>query len=175
MGCAVAVNRAESRMKGGTMDQKTKMDIECAAFLKEKVAECYSENRLDTEKVLKDVSDVYGYARVASVIAYNIQQHSHDGRILSRNREWAAKIHSDACEYCDLDSVHTGLLNLLADRIRSEESEFIGQCIDIFEDFITTSGVKLLPSKDKAAITGQDYENLAGKIKELLLNWAYAG
>lgn len=56
-------------------------------------------------------------------------------------------------------------------------NEFIGQIIDIFEDFLEVKGVQI-PNYEKdqdpdaAIIYGSDYGDLYGDIEGLLVNWS---
>lgn len=56
------------------------------------------------------------------------------------------------------------------------EGEFVGQIIDIFEDFLTEKKVDLYNADkqgepDEAIIYGNDYDFLAKKIRVLMDNW----
>lgn len=58
-------------------------------------------------------------------------------------------------------------------------NEFVGQIIDIFEDFLEDHNVTLdNPEKeqdpDAAIIYGSDYDDLYGEIEGLLVNWSEA-
>lgn len=64
----------------------------------------------------------------------------------------------------------------------SEEDrpEFIGQIIDVFEDFLDEKGIDISnDEKDEAAsegenpaiIYGTDYGNIESEIEEILVNW----
>lgn len=60
--------------------------------------------------------------------------------------------------------------------MRTMEHEFIGQIIDIFEDFLTDRDVSIRNSGkpreyDGAIIYGSDYDSLSGKLIELIDNW----
>lgn len=58
----------------------------------------------------------------------------------------------------------------------SDLPEFVGQIIDIFEDFLEDRDIKL-PNKDRdqdpdaAIIYGDDYGELQSDIESLLKNW----
>lgn len=67
---------------------------------------------------------------------------------------------------------------------KEDEQEFIGQLIDIFEDFLDKKGVTIpneerdidktlgnLGSEDSVNIYGDDYFTLENQIKETLRNW----
>lgn len=70
-------------------------------------------------------------------------------------------------------------------KVRKEDNlEFIGQLIDIFEDFLDKRGIIIpneerdddkilrnLGSEDSANIYGDDYFTLENQIKETLQNW----
>ena len=50
--------------------------------------------------------------------------------------------------------------------------EFVGQVVDIFEDFLGNKGVKISSDdSDGAIIIGRDYDKLAQDIKDILQNW----
>jgi len=58
-------------------------------------------------------------------------------------------------------------------------NEFVGQIIDIFEDFLEAKGIELPSSEkdqdpDAAIIYGSDYGDLYQDIEELLVNWSEA-
>ena len=46
--------------------------------------------------------------------------------------------------------------------------EFIGQIIDIFEDYLTQKGIA---KPDKGFITGKDYEDLSKDLEGLMTHW----
>jgi len=59
--------------------------------------------------------------------------------------------------------------------------EFIGQIIDIFEDFLDEKGIRIdnperegEDPEEAANIYGSDYGALEDEIKELLVNWEIA-
>lgn len=61
--------------------------------------------------------------------------------------------------------------------MRTMEYEFIGQIIDIFEDFLADRGVSICNSEkpreyDDVIIYGSDYESLSRKLIELIDNWS---
>jgi len=56
-------------------------------------------------------------------------------------------------------------------------NEFVGQIIDIFEDFLETKGIDIHNDEkdqdpDAAIIYGCDYGDLYQDIEELLVNWS---
>lgn len=57
-----------------------------------------------------------------------------------------------------------------------EKAEFLGQIIDIFEDFLEERGVMLdnpegEEDDDAAIIYGTDYGELQSQLEELMVNW----
>ena len=56
---------------------------------------------------------------------------------------------------------------------KEDTQEFIGQIIDIFEDFLEEKGVQLNfeESDDEAVLYGNDYDSLSDKIKNMLKAW----
>lgn len=66
----------------------------------------------------------------------------------------------------------------------SDKLEFIGQIIDIFEDFLDEKGAKIdNPDRDKNAIVdascsdiniyGCDYGDLSDRIESAMTNWSF--
>ena len=62
----------------------------------------------------------------------------------------------------------------------SDKLEFIGQIIDIFEDFLDEKGVKIdNPDRDRDAacsdtnIYGCDYGDLSDRIESTMTNWGF--
>ena len=58
-------------------------------------------------------------------------------------------------------------------------NEFVGQIIDIFEDFLEAKGIDIHNDEkdqdpDAAIIYGSDYGDLYQDIEELLVNWSEA-
>lgn len=60
---------------------------------------------------------------------------------------------------------------------RNEKTEFLGQLIDVFEDFLDEKGI-VIPNQEKnedpdnpANLYGTDYGNLQSALEELLINW----
>jgi hypothetical protein len=63
----------------------------------------------------------------------------------------------------------------------SDQDEFVGQIIDIFEDFLEVRGIEVhIPEKDgeedgnpqnHVIIYGSDYDDLAHSIRQMLVSW----
>lgn len=56
-------------------------------------------------------------------------------------------------------------------------NEFVGQIIDVFEDFLEDRGVELInnekePDDNTAIIYGTDYGELYSNLEQLLVNWS---
>ncbi len=58
------------------------------------------------------------------------------------------------------------------------QSEFIGQIIDIFEDFLDEKGITINNSSESdpntnetVHITGTDYDHLKAKLEDTINNW----
>lgn len=59
---------------------------------------------------------------------------------------------------------------------KSLEDEFVGQIIDIFEDFLASKGIKLdnpdrIDEDNEAIIYGSDYDEIEDRIVSTLRNW----
>lgn len=60
---------------------------------------------------------------------------------------------------------------------QTDEAEFIGQFIDVFEDFLDSKGISIdnadrdADDDDAAIIYGDDYDILADEILSVLHNW----
>lgn len=60
---------------------------------------------------------------------------------------------------------------------QTDEVEFIGQFIDVFEDFLDSKGISIdnadrdADDDDAAIIYGEDYDILADEILSILHNW----
>ncbi len=53
----------------------------------------------------------------------------------------------------------------------SNKPEFIGQLIDVVEDFLTARIKELAAEDDEPIIVGEDYDTLHDAFEELLKNW----
>ena len=59
----------------------------------------------------------------------------------------------------------------------NDRMEFVGQIVDLFEDFLDEKGI-VIPNEDKeqsgdgaANIYGDDYDRIQGGIEEIMINW----
>ena len=73
----------------------------------------------------KELIEIYGMERVQYVVAYNIQQKLHDGRISKDNKTWALQSQMNQGEDNPKPEytihTHSGLLDLFANSIREQE------------------------------------------------------
>ncbi len=96
---------------------------ECASAVKKAIAEHYDGWNLK-DGCAKEVIDRFGYERVDFILAYNIRQMAHDGRISQKNKEWADGICvplSTGFKGNWLIQSHPGLLDLFIKQARSEQ------------------------------------------------------
>lgn len=103
-----------------------KENVRCAGYIEEIISADYDGYSLKSGSAKKVIAK-YGYDRVNWVLAYNIQQKSHDGRISKENAEWAKKFfipedivngYNRRNEY--LIDKHNGLLNIFTNEAREE-------------------------------------------------------
>ena len=73
----------------------------------------------------KELIETYGMERVKYVVAYNIQQKLHDGRISKENKTWALQSQMNQGEGNPKPEytihIHSGLLDLFANNIREQQ------------------------------------------------------
>ena len=73
----------------------------------------------------KELIETYGMERVKYVVAYNIRQKLHDGRISKENKTWALQSQTNQGENNSKPEytihVHSGLLDLFANNIREQQ------------------------------------------------------
>lgn len=60
----------------------------------------------------------------------------------------------------------------------NDRPEFLGQIMDVFEDFLEAKGVHLSDAGEKecngdhvAILTGSDYDSISAKISQIMTNW----
>ncbi len=61
----------------------------------------------------------------------------------------------------------------------NDRPEFLGQIMDVFEDFLEAKGVHLPDTRKKECgddhvviLTGSDYDSLSSKISQMMVNWS---
>ena len=73
----------------------------------------------------KELIKTYGIERINYVVAYNIRQKLHDGRISKENKTWALQSQTNQGENNPKQEytihTHSGLLDLFANSIREQE------------------------------------------------------
>ena len=73
----------------------------------------------------KELIETYGMERVKYVVAYNIRQKLHDGRISKENKTWALQSQRNQGENNPKPEytihIHSGLLDLFANNIREQQ------------------------------------------------------
>ena len=73
----------------------------------------------------KELIKTYGIERINYVVAYNIQQKLHDGRISKENKTWALQNQTNQGENNPKPEytihTHSGLLDLFANSIREQQ------------------------------------------------------
>ena len=93
-------------------------NIRCKEAIQKSLSENYN-NTLNTDKVWKEVTDVYGRERVAALLAQTCTEMSHDGRISGENKKWAASVPVPVDKFI-IEKPHIGLVDLLAARAGKE-------------------------------------------------------
>lgn len=110
-------------------------NCDCARAIEQGIEENYADNRLNTD-FAKDIIEQYGYQRVNWVLAYTIQQKSHDGRINPDHKKWAQDFFmpEDAIQKNIVVGAHPGLTDLFISRVRKEWADLglfeKAQCTD---------------------------------------------
>ena len=73
----------------------------------------------------KELIETYGLERVKYVVAYNIRQKLHDGRISKENKTWALQSQRNQGENNPKPEytihTHSGMLDLFANNIREQQ------------------------------------------------------
>ena len=56
---------------------------------------------------------------------------------------------------------------------REDTCEFLGQIIDVFEDFLDAKGITITHPEDESSanICGTDYDDLRRNLAEMMVNW----
>ncbi len=93
----------------------------CRDALETAFGECYGLKRpycLDTDEMLRRLAD-FRRREIEAVVAATINGSKTDGRISHRNKAWAERFGEETCQ-CRLRSVHPGLLDVFANKLREE-------------------------------------------------------
>ena len=115
------------------------VNIRCKEAIQKSLADNYSNNTLNTDKVWKEVTETYGKERVTALLAQTCNELSHDGRISVENREWAKTIDTPDDKFI-VEKPHIGLVDLLAAKARKESAKDRESVLD-----------KLSKNKDKVS------------------------
>ncbi len=104
-----------------------KANVACKEAIEAAIHAHYSDNRLNTDAVFKQVVDAFGADRVEYVLAATVREKNWDGRISRENKAWAQTVpvmqNPDAwgtdrnCDFV-VDQAHTGLVDLLVTHVR---------------------------------------------------------
>lgn len=118
--------------KNGELDayrQSQHTNVDCRDTIEKSIADHYKDNRLDAACV-KEVVDRFGIERTAVVLAATVQSKDWDGRIDTKNKEWAKTIPvpNDRNFYGEKQSrefvcnqAHPGLINIFVNCFRKEQ------------------------------------------------------
>lgn len=97
-------------------------NIDCKNDIQKALSENYSDNRLNTEKVWKEITGKYGEDRVKALLAQTCSELYHDGRISAENKQWATGIQVPDDKFI-VEKPHIGLVDLLVTRARKESAK----------------------------------------------------
>ncbi len=115
----------KDKMKRGLYLESQNENIACKYAIEAGIADNYKDNRL-AEGFEKDIIQKYGAERVRMLIANTIVTREGDGRFNAANVEWAkdTRLLSNEIDQRTLVmDVHSGLLDLVATRVRRYEKE----------------------------------------------------
>ena len=118
--------------ENGELEQyraSNKANIACREAIEKAVNEHYSHNCLDSKAAVKDVVEKFGYDRTLYVLAVTVRRMDWDGRISSKNKEWARTVpviedpdgwgnDRNACFV--VSQCHPGLTNMFITEARHE-------------------------------------------------------
>lgn len=110
---------ARSHNEADAFRESYKLNIKCREAIQNALSDNYADNRLDTEKVWKQVTETYGKDRVVSLLAQTVKEKSYDGRISDENKKWATTIPTPN-EIFTIEKPHIGLVDLLVAKARKE-------------------------------------------------------
>lgn len=109
--------------------QSHRANVDCRDAIEKSIADHYRDNRLDAACV-KEVIDRFGMERTAVVLAATVQSKDWDGRIDTKNKEWAktVPVPNDRNFYGEKQSrefvchqAHPGLINIFVSCFRREQ------------------------------------------------------
>ena len=97
-------------------------NIDCKYDIQKALADNYSDNRLNTESVWKQVTEKYGKERVTALLAQTCKELSGDGRISTENKKWTSSIQTPDDKFI-IEKPHIGLVDLLVSKARKETAK----------------------------------------------------
>ena len=66
-----------------------KMNMACKAAISGAISRAYTDNSLNSQNALKELTETFSLERIAVITAVSIREQDHDGRISVQNKEWA--------------------------------------------------------------------------------------
>lgn len=108
-----------------------KANVACKEALEKAINDNYSDNRLNTDAIYKEVVGRFGPERVQFVLATTIQHKDWDQRFSRNNRAWAQTVpmeasfgsrENDHSVYYVVDRAHSGLTDLFVSHFRKEQT-----------------------------------------------------
>lgn len=114
-----------------------KENRECTNMIEALAAKHYEDNSFNTEAALDELLEKYSFERIRTIAAANVVElygRLHDGRIDRNNYEWAKNVIDALPEHIKAEmqpvgsnrlTMHTGLIDLLANRVREYEARSI--------------------------------------------------
>ena len=126
----------------------------------------------------KGKGDVTYYADDESMFKIFADDAVKNGKIISIEAEYIREIPASVAKFAKEYGIpvteikEQPVIELSAE----DEPEFIGQLIDVFEDFLDGKGVEIKNSEregdeDEAIIYGSDYDEVADGIREIISRW----
>lgn len=109
-----------------------KANVACKEALEKAINDNYSDNRLNTAAIYKDMVGKFGAERVKFVLATTIQHKDWDERFSRNNKAWAQTIpmeasfgsrENDHSVYYVVDKAHPGLTDLFVSHFRREQAK----------------------------------------------------
>ena len=106
-----------------------RMNMACKAAISDAINRAYTDNSLNSQNALKELTETFSLERIAVIMAVSIREQDHDGRISAQNKEWAKSVPfpkdiddwgRDRNAAFRISTVHPGLLDLFANTVRKE-------------------------------------------------------
>ena len=98
------------------------LNVECGRAIDQAIsASNYDQHRYNLKTAVRDVIDEFGADRVAWVVASNINNANHDGRLSAGNKSWAKDFDTPKPDF--YLKTHPAVLNGFVDNFRKAEKE----------------------------------------------------